>query len=204
MSILKKILDNKNKIQLFLENLNCDKNKWYVYNCATGDNPTLKKFSHRMSYRIMNNNTEMFKCRFLYLKVKKDMQVTCEHYKTIKVKDMDIDRDKFIDLNNGYLMKDTFDDLEDLFVDDRVYTIHYIEALGGVDPHRDPWSYNKNYKNVIFYDNLPDKIKLIINGDEKPIQSPQFTDFGNEIHSYKFETRPKPLKILHIDYEDGY
>ena len=101
MSVLKKIIDNKNKIQLFLENLNCDNNKWFVYNCATGDNPTLRKFSHRMSYRIMNNNTEMFKCRFLYLKVKKDMQVTCEHYKTIKVKDMDIDRDKFIDLDNG-------------------------------------------------------------------------------------------------------
>ena len=173
MSVLKKIIDNKNKIQLFLENLNCDKNKWFVYNCATGDNPTLRKFSHRMSYRIMNNNTEMFKCRFLYLKVKKDMQVTCEHYKTIKVKDMDIDRDKFIDLDNGYLMKDMFNELEDLFADDRVYTIHYIEALGGVDPHRDPWIYNKNYKNVIFYDNLPDKIKLTINGDEKPIQSPQ-------------------------------
>ena len=67
-----------------------------------------------------------------------------------------------------------------------------------------PWIYNKNYKNVIFYDNLPDKIKLTINGDETPIQFPQLTNFGNEIHSYKFETRPTPLKILHIDYEDGY
>tara|TARA_B100001113_G_scaffold167903_1_gene137401 strand:+ start:408 stop:1022 length:615 start_codon:yes stop_codon:yes gene_type:complete len=204
MSILKKIIDNKDKIQLFLENLNCDTDKWFVYNCATGDNPTLRKFSHRMSYRIMNNNSEMFKCRFLYLKVKKDMQVTCEHYETIKVRDMDIERDKFLDLDNGYLRNNMFDDLEDLFTDDRVYTVHYIEALGGVDPHRDPWIYNKNYKNVIFYDNLPDKIKLTINGDETPIQFPQLTNFGNEIHSYKFETRPTPLKILHIDYEDGY
>ena len=204
MSILKKIIDNKDKIQLFLENLNCDTDKWFVYNCATGDNPTLRKFSHRMSYRIMNNNSEMFKCRFLYLKVKKDMQVTCEHYETIKVRDMDIERDKFLDLDNGYLRNNMFDDLEDLFTDDRVYTVHYIEALGGVDPHRDPWIYNKNYENVIFYDNLPDKIKLTINGDETPIQFPQFTNFGNETHSYKFETRSTPLKILHIDYEDGY
>ena len=37
MSILKNIIDNKNKIQLFLENLNCDLDKWFVYNCATGD-----------------------------------------------------------------------------------------------------------------------------------------------------------------------
>ena len=29
-----------------LENLNCDLDKWFVYNCTTGDNPTLRKFSH--------------------------------------------------------------------------------------------------------------------------------------------------------------
>ena len=92
MSILKNIIDNKNKIQLFLENLNCDLDKWFVYNCATGDNPTLRKFSHKMSYRIMNSNTETFKSRFLYLKIKKDMVVTCEHYDAIKVDSMDIEK----------------------------------------------------------------------------------------------------------------
>ena len=202
MSILKKILDNKNKIQLFLENLNCDKNKWFVYNCATGDNPTLRKFSHKMSYRIMNNNAETFKCRFLYLKIKKDMVVTCDHYDAIKVDDMDIEKDKYDDVGDGYLRKDLFGELGDLFSDEKIYTVHYIEALGGVDPHRDPWIYDSDYNNIIFYDNLPEDAKLKINGDDISIDSPQNTNFGNDIHSYQFKTRPFPLKILHIDYED--
>ena len=202
MSILKNIIDNKNKIQLFLENLNCDLDKWFVYNCATGDNPTLRKFSHKMSYRIMNNNTETFKSRFLYLKLKKDMVVTCEHYDAIKVDNMDIEKDKYDDIGNGYLRKDLFGELDDLFSNDKIYTVHYIEALGGVDPHRDPWIYDSKYKNIIFYDNLPEDVKLKINGDDISIDSPQNTNFGNDIHSYQFKTRPFPLKILHIDYED--
>ena len=202
MSILKNIIDNKNKIQLFLENLNCDLDKWFVYNCTTGDNPTLRKFSHKMSYRIMNNNTETFKSRFLYLKIKKDMVVTCEHYDAIKVDNMDIEKDKYDDIGNGYLRKDLFGELGDLFSNDKIYTVHYIEALGGVDPHRDPWIYDSKYKNIIFYDNLPEDVKLKINGDDISIDSPQNTNFGNDIHSYQFKTRPFPLKILHIDYED--
>ena len=202
MSILKKIIDNKNKIQLFLENLNCDLDKWFVYNCATGTNPTLRKFSHKMSYRIMNNNTETFKSRFLYLKIKKDMVVTCEHYDAIKVDNMDIEKDKYDDIGDGYLRKDLFGELENLFSNDKIYTVHYIEALGGVDPHRDPWIYDSKYKNIIFYDNLPEDAKLKINGDDISIDSPQNTNFGNDIHSYQFKTRPFPLKILHIDYED--
>ena len=202
MSILKNIIDNKNKIQLFLENLNCDLDKWFVYNCATGDNPTLRKFSHKMSYRIMNSNTETFKSRFLYLKIKKDMVVTCEHYDAIKVDNMDIEKDKYDDIGNGYLRKDLFGELGDLFSNDKIYTVHYIEALGGVDPHRDPWIYDSKYKNIIFYDNLPEDAKLKINGDDISIDSPQNTNFGNDIHSYQFKTRPFPLKILHIDYED--
>ena len=200
MSILKKIIDNKNKIQLFLENLNCDLDNWFVYNCATGDNPTLRKFSHKMSYRIMNNNTETFKSRFLYLKIKKDMVVTCEHYDAIKVDNMDIEKDKYDDIGDGYLRKDLFGELGDLFSNDKIYTVHYIEALGGVDSHRDPWIYDSKYKNIIFYDNLPEDAKLKINGDDISIDSPQNTNFGNDIHSYQFKTRPFPLKILHIDY----
>lgn len=150
----------------------------------------------------MNNNTETFKCRFLYLKIKKDMVVTCDHYDAIKVDDMDIERDKYDDIGNGYLRKDLFGELGDLFSDDKIYTVHYIEALGGVDPHRDPWLYNSKYKNIIFYDNLPEDAKLKINGDDILINSPQNTNFGNDIHSYQFKTRPFPLKILHIDYED--
>tara|TARA_B100000508_G_scaffold99677_1_gene78304 strand:+ start:821 stop:1435 length:615 start_codon:yes stop_codon:yes gene_type:complete len=202
MSILKNIIDNKNKIQLFLENLNCDLDKWFVYNCTTGDNPTLRKFSHKMSYRIMNSNTETFKSRFLYLKIKKDMVVTCEHYDAIKVDNMDIEKDKYDDIGNGYLRKDLFGELGDLFSNDKIYTVHYIEALGGVDPHRDPWIYDSKYKNIIFYDNLPEDAKLKINGNDILINSPQNTNFGNDTHSYQFKTRTFPLKILHIDYED--
>ena len=182
--IVNELLKNKDKVQNFLDNLNCDADKWFVYNCATGDNPTLRKFSHRMSYRIMNNNTEMFKCRFLYLKVKKDMRVTCEHYDAIEVDGMDIEIDKYDDIGSGYVRSDIF------------------EALGGADPHRDPWIYDSNYRNIIFYDNLPQDAKLTINENNIPIKSPQHTNFGIDTHSYQFKTRKFPLKILHIDYEN--
>ena len=200
--IVNELLKNKHKVQNFLNNLNCDGDKWFVYNCDTGDNPTLRKFSHRMSYRIMNNNTEMFKCRFLYLKVKKDMRVTCEHYDEIEVDDMDIEIDKYDDIGDGFIRKNLFGELTELFSDDRIYTVHYIEALGGVDPHRDPWIYNSNYRNIIFYDNLPEDVILTINENNIPIKSPQHTNFGIDTHSYQFKTRKFPLKILHIDYEN--
>ena len=200
--IVDKIIKNKDKVQNFLDNLNCDDDKWFVYNCATGDNPTLRKFSHRMSYRIMNNNTETFKCRFLYLKIKKDMIVTCDNYDSIKVDDMDIENDKYDDIGDSFLRKELFGELGELFSDDKIYTVHYIEALGGVDPHQDPWIYDSDYKNIIFYDNLPEDAILNINGDKILINSPQYTNFGNDTHSYQFKTRPFPLKILHIDYKD--
>ena len=38
---MKELIKNKNLIQQFLDNLNCDYEKWFVYNCDTGDNPTL-------------------------------------------------------------------------------------------------------------------------------------------------------------------
>ena len=200
MLIKDRILNNKDKIQLFLSQLNCDEEKWFVFNCDTGENPTLRKFSHRMSYRIMNNNTEMLKCRFLYLKVKKDMQVLCEHYDSIKVNDMDIDKSKYNDIDDGYIRSDIFGKLTELFSDNRIYTVHYIEALGGVEPHRDPWIYNQNYKNFIFYDNIPEDTTLKIKGEEVKINSPQQTNFGNDIHTYQFKTRDFPFKILHIDH----
>ena len=124
MIFINELLKNKHKVQNFLNNLNCDGDKWFVYNCDTGDNPTLRKFSHRMSYRIMNNNTEMFKCRFLYLKVKKDMRVTCEHYDEIEVDDMDIEIDKYDDIGDGFIRKNLFGELTELFSDDRIYTVH--------------------------------------------------------------------------------
>ena len=127
--IVDKIIENKDKVQNFLDNLNCDADKWFVFNCATGDNPTLRKFSHRMSYRIMNNNTEKFKCRFLYLKIKKDMKVTCDHYDAIRVEDMDIEREKYDDIGDSYLRKDLFGELSDLFSDDKIYTVHYLSLI---------------------------------------------------------------------------
>lgn len=200
--IVNYIIKNKDKVQNFLDNLNCDNEKWFVFNCATGDNPTLRKFSHRMSYYIMNNNTETFKSRFLYLKVNKNMQVGCEHYKNVKVNEMDIDSSKYEDIGSGLIRSDILGELSELFSDEKIYSVHYIEALGGVDPHRDPWNYDSDYKNIIFYDNLPEDAKLEINGDKISINSPQYTNFGNDTHSYQFKTRLFPLKILHIDYKD--
>ena len=112
------------------------------------------------------------------------MIVSCDNYESIKVDDMDIENEKYNDIGDSYLRKDLFGELGDLFSDDKIYTVHYIEALGGVDPHRDPWIDNKDYKNIIFYDNLPDDAKLEINGDDISINSPQLTNFGNDTHSY--------------------
>ena len=130
------------------------------------------------------------------------MQVLCEHYDSIKVNDMDIDKPKYNDIDNEYIRSDIFGKLTELFSDDRIYTVHYIEALGGVEPHRDPWIYNRKYKNFIFYDNIPEDATLKIEGEEVKINSPQQTNFGNDIHTYQFKTRDLPLKILHIDYEN--
>ena len=205
MLISEKLAANKDKVQSFLNNLNCDSEKWFVFNTSDGKNPTLRKFSHRMSYRIMNNNTEMFKCRFMYLKVRKDMEVSYEQYvgvPSVKVHDMDIPFDKYENREQSYLRTDIFGDLSGLFSDERIYTVHYIEALGPVDPHQDPWRYSREYRNIIFYDNIPDDVQLKIKGEEIPVRSQQLTNFGNEVHTYQFKTRPFPLKILHIDYED--
>ena len=58
------------------------------------------------------------------------------------------------------------------------------------------------YKNFIFYDNIPEDAILKIEGEEVKINSPQQTNFGNDVHTYQFKTRDFPLKILHIDYEN--
>ena len=205
MKIADKLIDNKDIIQKFLNNLNCDSEKWFVFNCANGKNPTLKNKSHEASYNIMKRNTEMFKCRYLYLKLMKDMVVSYPEYTTVvstKIDDMDVEFDKYNDVKNGYIRSDIFGDLTDLFSDDRIYTVHYIEALGPVDPHKDPWRYNSNYRNIIYYDNIPDDAILRISNQDVKIQSPQLTNFGNEVHTYQFTTRSFPLKILHIDYEN--
>ena len=103
MLISEKLIENKDRIQYFLNNLNCDSEKWFVFNTSDGKNPTLRNFSHRMSYRIMENNTEMFKCRFMYLKVKEDMEVSYEQYvgvPAIKVSDMDIPLNKYDEIED--------------------------------------------------------------------------------------------------------
>ena len=63
------------------------------------------------------------------------MIVSCDNYESIKVDDMDIENEKYNDIGDSYLRKDLFGELGDLFSDDKIYTVQYIEALGGVDPH---------------------------------------------------------------------
>jgi hypothetical protein len=203
MSIVEKILGKEENIQQFLNDLNCDKDKWFVFNQKTLENPTLRNFSSKMSFYIMNENTEMFRSRYLFLKFVNDIEVSHWIYGKTKVKDFKIEYEKYQEVENGYIRKNLFEkyDLLDLFSDQRIYNIHYIEALGGVDPHKDPWRYNKNYKNIIFYSNLPEEIKLFVKNKEVAIESPMLTNFGNEKHGYQFSLQPTPLKILHIDYE---
>lgn len=205
MLIQDKIIQNKDKIQSFLNNLNCDDEKWFMYNCERNENPVVRNYSNELSYRIMKRNTWRFRSRMVYLKVMEDMFVSQYQYsgpQIIKFDQMALELDKYEKVDGGYLRTDILGDVSDIFADKRVYTIHYIEALGPVDPHTDPWRYDKNYRNVIFYDKIPDDVCLKILGEEVKVQSPQLTNFGNEIHTYEFEERPFPLKILHIDHED--
>ena len=205
MLIQDKIIQNKDKIQLFLNNLNCNDEKWFMYNCERNENPVVRNYSNELSYRIMKRNTWRFRSRMVYLKVMEDMYVSQYQYsgpQIIKFDQMALELDKYEKVDGGYLRTDILGDVSDIFADKRVYTIHYIEALGPVDPHTDPWRYDKNYRNVIFYDKIPDDVCLKILGEEVKVQSPQLTNFGNEIHTYEFEERPFPLKILHIDHED--
>tara|TARA_B100001113_G_scaffold344925_1_gene333904 strand:+ start:474 stop:1103 length:630 start_codon:yes stop_codon:yes gene_type:complete len=205
MLIQDKIIQNKDKIQSFLNNLNCDDEKWFMYNCERNENPVVRNYSNQLSYRIMKRNTWRFRSRMVYLKVMEDMYVSQYQYsgpQIIKFDQMALELDKYEKVDGGYLRTDILGDVSDIFADKRVYTIHYIEALGPVDPHTDPWRYDKNYRNVIFYDKIPDDVCLKILGEEVKVQSPQLTNFGNEIHTYEFEERPFPLKILHIDHED--
>ena len=205
MLIQDKIIQNKDKIQLLLDNLNCDDEKWFMYNCERNENPVLRNYTNELSYRIMKRNTWRFRSRMVYLKVMEDMFVSQYQYsgpQIIKFDQMALELDKYEKVDGGYLRTDILGDVSDIFADKRVYTIHYIEALGPVDPHTDPWRYDKNYRNVIFYDKIPDDVCLKILGEEVKVQSPQLTNFGNEIHTYEFKERPFPLKILHIDHED--
>ena len=98
--------------------------------------------------------------------------------------------------------------LVDLFLDKRIYTVHYLEAISGVEPHIDPWEYEhcgRDYRNILFYDpkSLPDDFTLIINGVNTEITSPMCVNYANDIHTYQFLDRPDNLiRLIHIDYEN--
>ena len=167
MFIRDKILENKDKIQNFLNNLNCDDERWLMYNCERNENPVIRNYSNEMSYKIMKRNTWRFRSRMVYLKAMEDMIVSQYQYsgsQIIKFDQMALELDKYEKVENGYLRTDILGDISEVFSDKRIYTIHYIEALGPVDPHTDPWSYDRDYCNVIFYDKIPDDVILKIKG----------------------------------------
>jgi hypothetical protein len=203
MELVDKILNNKDKIQNFLDNLNCDNDKWFVFREWDLENPTLRNFSSKMSHFLMEKNSKKHRLRFLWIKFSEDMCYSHLIYKKSTVDDFMLEGKKYNKIENGYLKNNISIDpsLIDLFSDKRIYGVHYIEAFNGTPKHKDPWKYKNKYNNIIFYSNVPDNIELKIKGKKVDITSPMKTNFGYENHEYYFECKYSPLKVLHIDYE---
>ena len=211
MLIKDKILEHKDAIQSMVNAIDCDDDKWFMYDVITNKNPVVKGWSTKMSYKVMARNVGNFKSRFIYLKVADDMFVGDPKYRGLmdaRVPDMDLEYEKYEKIDGGYLMIDKLKKfgLVDLFLDKRIFTVHYLEAISGVDPHTDPWEYDscgRNYRNILFYDpkSLPDDFTLIINGKNTEITSPMWVNYANDTHTYQFLDRPDNLiRLLHIDY----
>ena len=211
MLIKDKILKHKDAIQSMVNEIDCDDDKWFMYDVITNKNPVVKGWSTKMSYKVMARNVGNFKSRFIYLKVADDMFVGDPKYRGLmdaRVPDMDLEYEKYEKIDGGYLMIDKLKKfgLVDLFLDKRIFTVHYLEAISGVDPHTDPWEYDscgRNYRNILFYDpkSLPDDFTLIINGVNTEITSPMCVNYANDTHTYQFQDRPDNLiRLLHIDY----
>ena len=211
MLIKDKILEHKDAIQSMVNEIDCDDDKWFMYDVITNKNPVVKAWSTKMSYKVMARNVGNFKSRFIYLKVADDMFVGDPKYRGLmdaRVPDMDLEYEKYEKIDGGYLMIDKLKKfgLVDLFLDKRIFTVHYLEAISGVDPHTDPWEYDhcgRNYRNILFYDpkSLPDDFTLLINGENTKITSPMCVNYANDTHTYQFLDRPDNLiRLLHIDY----
>ena len=211
MLIKDKILEHKDAIQSMVNEIDCNDHKWFLYDVITNKNPVVKGWSTKMSDKVMARNVGNFKSRFIYLKVADDMFVGDPKYRGLmdaRVPDMDLEHEKYEKIDGGYLMVDKIKKfgLVDLFLDKRIFTVHYLEAISGVDPHTDPWEYDscgRNYRNILFYDpkSLPDDFTLIINGVNTEITSPMCVNYANDTHTYQFQDRPDNLiRLLHIDY----
>ena len=211
MLIKDKILEHKDAIQSMVNEIDCNDHKWFLYDVITNKNPVVKGWSTKMSDKVMARNVGNFKSRFIYLKVADDMFVGDPKYRGLmdaRVPDMDLEYEKYEKIDGGYLMVDKIKKfgLVDLFLDKRIFTVHYLEAISGVDPHTDPWEYDscgRNYRNILFYDpkSLPDDFTLIINGVNTEITSPMCVNYANDTHTYQFQDRPDNLiRLLHIDY----
>jgi len=126
-----------------------------------------------------------------------------------RIDDMDLEHDKYTKIDSDLIMKEKLEQygLFDLFCDKRIFTVHYLEAISGVDPHIDPWEYDhckRDYRNVIFYGegSTPDDFTLLINGEPAEITSPMRVDYANDVHTYQFVDRPENLiRLLHIDHK---
>ena len=211
MHIKDKILEHKDAIQSMVNEIDCNDHKWFLYDVFTNKNPVVKGWSTKMSDKVMARNVGNFKSRFIYLKVADDMFVGDPKYRGLmdaRVPDMDLEHEKYEKIDGCYLMVDKLKKygLVDLFLDKRIFTVHYLEAISGVDPHTDPWEYDscgRNYRNILFYDpkSLPDDFTLIINGVNTEITSPMCVNYANDTHTYQFQDRPDNLiRLLHIDY----
>ena len=212
MSIVDKILENKDKLQTLVNEIDCNDDKWFLYDRVLNKNPVVKSWTTKMSYRVMARNVGNFKSRFLYLKVKDDMFVGDPRYRGLmdaRIDDMDLEHDKYTKIDSGIIMKEKLEEygLVDLFSDERIYSVHYLEAISGVDPHVDPWEYDhcqRDYRNVIFYGegSTPDDFTLLINDEPAEITSPMRVNYANDVHTYQFVDRPENLiRLLHIDHK---
>ena len=213
MKIIDKILAEKDKIQSFVNDVNCNDDKWFMYDTLINKNPVVKNWSTKMSYKVMARNIAKFSSRFIYLKVAEDMWLGDPKYRGLmdaRIDDMDLENEKYAKVNGGIIMKEKLEEygLVELFSDERIFTVHYLEAISGVDPHIDPWEYDhcgRNYRNMLFYDpkSLPDDFTLIINGKNTEITSPMLTNYANDTHTYQFVDQPDNLiRLVHIDYEN--
>ena len=94
MKIVDRILENKDAIQSLVNEIDCNDNKWFLYDRVTNRNPVMNGWSTKMSYKVMARNVGNFKSRFIYLKVADDMFLSDPNYRgklEAKVEDMDLE-----------------------------------------------------------------------------------------------------------------
>ena len=109
MPIVDKILENKDKLQTLVNEIDCNDEKWFLYDRVINKNPVVKNWSTKMSYKVMSRNIATFRSRFIYLKVAEDMWLGDPKYRGLmdaRIDDMDLEHEKYAKVNGGIIMKE--------------------------------------------------------------------------------------------------